>query len=103
VYPIILLVVMGAVVGAIIWKVADRGRGDAKFTIEVTGPGIDGVKMKGAVPGRSAGEILDFVARLELPPGSSIWGVHDRGRMRLEFAGNVPDNLRQRMRNFFYN
>jgi hypothetical protein len=103
VQPIILLVVVGAVVGAIVWKVAGRGRGDAKFTIEVTGPGVDGVRMKGAVPGRSASEIVDFVARLELPTGSRVWGVPDRGRLRLEFAGSVPDNLQQRLRNFFYN
>ena len=102
-HPIILLVLVGTVVGAIVWKVASRGRGDAKFTIDVSGPGIDGVRMTGAVPGRSASEILDFVARLELPAGSRIWGVPDRGRLRLEFAGAVPENLQQRMRNFFYN
>ena len=102
-HPIILLVVVGVVLAAIVWKIAGRGRGDAKFMIEVTGPGIDGVRMNGAMPGRSASEILDFVARLELPAGSRIWGVPDRGRLRLEFAGDVPENLQQRMRNFFYN
>lgn len=98
-----LWLVGAAVLAAILWKVAMRGRDEAKFMIEVSGPGIDGVKMKGAVPGRSASEILDFVARLELAPGVKIWGVPDRGRIRLEFAGEVPDNLAQRMRNFFYN
>jgi hypothetical protein len=98
-----LWLVGAAVLAAILWKVAMRGRDEATFMIEVSGPGIDGVKMKGAVPGRSSSEILDFVARLELAAGVKIWGVPDRGRVRLEFAGDVPDNLAQRMRNFFYN
>lgn len=101
--PMVAALVVLAAAAVIVWKFALRGRGDAKFIIDVSGPGIDGVKMKGAVPGRSAPEICDFVARLELPAGAKIWGVPDRDRLRLEFAGDVPDNLKQRLRNFFYN
>jgi hypothetical protein len=99
--PSALLVLGVLVLAAVVWKVAMRGRDEAKFSIEVSGPGIDGVKMRGAVPGRSSGEICDFVARLELPAGAKLWGVPDRGRLRLEFSG-VPEHLQQRMRNFFY-
>ena len=102
-HPTVAAIVVLAASAIIVWKFAMRGRGDAKFTIDVSGPGIDGVKMKGAVPGRSASEVCDFVARLELPAGAKIWGVPDRGRLRLEFAGDIPDNVKQRLRNFFYN
>jgi hypothetical protein len=99
----IVLAIVVIAVAAVLAKVVLRGRDDAKFTIEVSGPGIDGLKMTGAAPGRSAGEILDFVARLELPRGAKLWGVADRGRLRLHFGSGVPEHLQQRLRNFFYN
>lgn len=90
------------VVGAVAWKLVRGGMGDAKFVIEVKGPGVEGIQIKGDVPGYTQPEVADFVAGLELPEGAKIWAVPDRDRIQLRFSSQVPDARHQRLRNFFY-
>jgi hypothetical protein len=99
----ILLTIVAVVAAAVIWKVASRGLGDAKYVIRVTGEGESGVVLEGEVPGKSEALVAEFVAGLELPKGAKIWGVPDRDRLTLRFSSQVPDHLQQRIRNFFYN
>lgn len=90
------------VVAAVGYKLLRGGLGDATFVVEVKGPGIEGVQIRGSVPGHAESDVAEFVAGLELPAGARIWAVPDRDRIRLRFSGGVPDNLQQRLRNFFY-
>lgn len=99
----IALGLLAVVLGWAVVKVLRGGLGDAKFVVSVRGPGTEGIDVKGEVPGKSAGEVTDFVAGLELPAGARIWAVPDGERMQLRFSGHVPDNLQQRLRNYFYN
>ncbi|MEM6993922.1 MAG: DUF3634 family protein [Myxococcota bacterium] len=87
-------------VGWGIYKVATGGLSDARFVIKV---GAGGVTVKGTVPGKALNEVTDFVEGLELDEGAKIWGVPDGDSLRLRFAGGIPDNLQQRMRNYFMN
>jgi len=57
-----------------------------------------GVRLEGTVPGKADNESQEFVERMELPVGAKLWGYPDG---RLGFSREVPDNLRQRSRNFF--
>ena len=98
----IVIIAVAVVAAAVIWKLASGGLGDAKYLIKVTGEGPNGVSIKGQVPGKSNADVADFVAGLELPAGAKIWAVPDRDRVVLRFS-NVPDNLQQRCRNYFYN
>lgn len=97
--PIVLAVVIAAV-GWGGYKIATGGFSDARFSIKV---GAGGPQMKGSVPGKSDSDVLAFVADLELPVGAKIWAVPDGDRLQMRFSGNVPDNLQQRMRNYFLN
>ncbi len=90
------------VVGFAGYKILGGGIGDAKFVVRVSGPGPEGVQIRGDVPGHGEGEVAEFVAGLELPEGAKIWGIPDRDRIQLRFSSDVPDNLQQRLRNFFY-
>lgn len=82
--------------------VARGGLDGARFTVVVSGPGVEGVRIKGAVPGYSNAEIAEFVAGLELPAGSRIRGVPEGDRVVLRFSDEVPSHLHQRLRNVFY-
>lgn len=97
--PIVLAVVIAAV-GWGAYKIATGGLSDARFSIKV---GAGGPELKGSVPGKSDGDVLAFVADLELPPGAKIWAVPDGDRLQMRFSGNVPANIQQRMRNYFLN
>jgi len=97
--PIVLAVVIAAV-GWGAYKIATGGFSDARFTIVVK---AGGPEMKGSVPGKSESDVLAFVGDLELPTGAKIWAVPDGDRLQMRFSGNVPDNLQQRMRNYFMN
>lgn len=95
------IVLLVAVLAAVVWRVAFGERHDATFVVEVRGPGSEGVKFKGAVPGQDTAALAGFVATLELPVGAKFWGVQDRGRIALRFAG-VPEGSAQRLRNMIY-
>jgi hypothetical protein len=97
--PLVLLVVVGAVV----YKLLMRGRDDAVFQVEVRGPGVGGLALRGRVPGRSDADVLDFVAGLGLARGAKLWGSVDRGRLVVRATGDVPPELQQRLRNHLYN
>lgn len=97
--PLVLLVVVGAVV----YKLLMRGRDDAVFLVEVRGPGVGGLALRGSVPGRSDADLLDFVAGLGLARGAKLWGIFDRGRLVVRASGDVPPELQQRLRNYLYN
>lgn len=91
------------VVVAVIYKVLMRGMDDAAFVIEVRGDGVEGLALRGSVPGRSDADVLDFVAGLQLVKGAKLWGRLDGGRMVVRTSGDVPPELQQRLRNFLYN
>ena len=95
------LVIAGFV--ALAWKLVRRGVDEAMFVIEVTGEGVEGAALRGTVPGHGDGDVREFVAGLELPPGSRIWGVPDRDGFQLRCSDEVPEHLRQRIRNYLYN
>lgn len=89
------------VAGAIAWRLFAGERHDSPFTVEVRGPGVAGVHLRGAVPGIDAATFTEFVASLELTVGARVWATKDRGRLSLRFAG-VPEGPAQRLRNFVY-
>ena len=94
---------LAAALAFAVFKVLRGGLDGAKFVVRVRGEGVEGIEVKGAVPGKSSAEVADFVAGLELPAGARIWGVPDRDRIMLRFSAQVPENLQQRIRNYFYN
>lgn len=94
----VLVAIVVVAVVAIVWKLASGGRGDARFVLTVNGPGVDGIDLRGEVPGIGGGELIEFVAKLELPKGAKIWAVPDGDRLALRFA-NVPEGPQQRVRN----
>lgn len=83
---------------AVVWKLVSGGRGDARFSVKITGPGIAGVAIRGDVPGYASDDFAEFIAALELPKGAEIWGIPDRGRLALRFR-DVPEGPQQRVRN----
>jgi hypothetical protein len=97
-------IAIGALVvllGLVAYKLLGGATGDAKFVVRV---GADAtVTVRGDVPGLSEGAVIEFVAGLQLPAGAKFWGVRDGDRIALRFSGDIPDNLQQRTRNFFYN
>ena len=97
------IIVIAVVAAAVIWKFASGGVGDALYVIKVSGEGPDGVSVKGQVPGKSDTDVAEFVGGLQLQSGSKIWAVPDGDRVVLRFSSGVPENLQQRMRNYFYN
>ena len=90
-----------AALALVAYKIFGRGLGDAKFVIVVADDAT--IDVRGAVPGLADSEVRDFVSQLELPAGSKIWGAPGRERITLRFSDSVPENLQQRMRNYFYN
>jgi hypothetical protein len=96
--PSVWVALVVVAVAAIVWKVATGGRGDARFVLTVNGPGIEGIEVRGQVPGIGADELTEFVAKLELPKGAKIWAVPDGDRLALRFT-NVPEGPQQRVRN----
>lgn len=80
-----------------------RGAFDgARYVVRVTGPGPQGVRVKGSVPGYAPSEVADFVGGLELPAGASLRGIPQGDRVVLRFSAQVPEHLHQRLRNWFY-
>ncbi len=61
----------------------------------------DGVRLVGTVPGKSDEDARDFIERMQLPRGAKIWAQRQGSGFRLRFSSDVPDNLRQRARNYF--
>jgi hypothetical protein len=96
--PSILVALVVVAVVAVIWKLASGGRDDARFVLTVSGPGVEGIALRGEVPGQSAEEFIAFIASLELPAGARIWGIPDGNRLALRFTA-VPDGPQQRVRN----
>ncbi|MCH9685394.1 MAG: hypothetical protein K0V04_28420 [Deltaproteobacteria bacterium] len=82
--------------------VARGGLSGARFTINVRGPEPDDIRIKGNVPGHATNEVAAFIADLELPKGSKVWGIPDGERVSVQFSSEVPEFRRQRLRNFFY-
>lgn len=95
-----LVIVAFAAVG---WRLFRGDIGAARFVVRVQSDDPTDIAIKGEVPGLSHGDVVEFVGGLELPKGSKIWGVPDRDRLVLRFSSEVPENVQQRMRNFFYN
>lgn len=93
-------IVAGVVVLAVV--VARGGLSGARYTITIQGEGIEGVHIKGTVPGHDDGEVAAFLAELELPAGARLWGIPDRERIMLRFSSAVPEHLHQRLRNYLY-
>ena len=92
---------LGLFGGAILWRVLRGSEADARFVVRVTGEGAEGVTIRGDIPGHDHVSVREFVAELGLPEGAKILGIPDGERFRLEFA-DIPDDLHQRLRNFFY-
>jgi NADH dehydrogenase FAD-containing subunit len=90
------------VVAATGFHILRSGLDDATFVVTVKGSGAAGVEILGEVPGHGNGEVIRFVADLELPAGAKISGIRDGDRIMLRFSTEVPDHLHQRLRNFFY-
>ncbi len=96
----IVLAVVVLATAAVAFKLVRGGLGDAVFVVTIRGEGADGVDVTGTVPGKTSGDMQDFVARMELPVGAKIWAIRDGDGVRLRFNGKVPENLQQRTRNF---
>ena len=94
---------LAAALAFAVYKVLRGGLDGATFVVRVRGEGAEGIEVKGNVPGKSGGEVAEFVAGLELPKGARIWAVPDRDRITLRFSAEVPENLQQRLRNYIYN
>ncbi|MBL4683350.1 MAG: DUF3634 family protein [Nannocystaceae bacterium] len=97
--PIVAAVVLGAI-GWGLYKAATGGLSDAVFVIKVRS---GTVTIKGSVGGKAHNDVIEFVGSMALPDGAKISGVPDGDRVRLRFAGDIADNLQQRMRNYFMN
>jgi hypothetical protein len=91
------IVVFAAAIALVVWLVARVARPGELCGIEVR---AGRASMRGALPGRSRAEIVDFVESLDLPDGARISGLRAGGSMRIEFNGAVPEGERQRIRNF---
>jgi hypothetical protein len=83
------------------WRFGTDGGRGAAFTFTVLKDGT--VDLQGTVLGKSEDATRTFIEGLELPAGAKVWGERDGGTLRLRFSSHVPDNLRQRTRNFFGN
>lgn len=81
--------------------VRQGGTWGAVFVLTVDASGE--VTLAGSVPGKSDGDAREFVADMELPAGAKIWAQRDGDSLRMQFSDDVPDNLRQRARNYFGN
>lgn len=86
-----------ALAAFLFWRFGPMGS-DAVFVLVVDRTGE--VRLTGSVPGKSDADMRDFVAKMDLPPRARIWAQRDGPRLRLEFSSHVPENLRQRTRNF---
>ena len=91
------LIALAAAVALVAWLVARLARPGETCRIDVRGRRVT---IRGALPGRSSTEIVDFVASLQLPDGARIRGVRDGAATRFLFNDAVPDSERQRIRNF---
>jgi len=98
---IVAIAIIAAVAGLAL--VVSRGGLDgARYTVSIRAEGLEGVQVKGSVPGYGVGEVAEFVAGLELPTGSRIRGIPEGDRVVLRFSDEVPERMQQRVRNFFY-
>lgn len=98
--PQIFAVLIAVVIVAVLWKLLRGGLGDASFTVNIRG---QTVTLKGQYPGKDPADVTSFIAGLELPEGAKFWAVPDGDELRLRFSPQIPDNLQQRIRNYFYN
>ncbi len=99
----LMLIAAGALaLAALSYRWVRRGGTWGALFVLAVGPQGE-VSLQGSVPGKSDGDARDFVAQMELPPGAKIWARRDTDALRLQFTADVPDNLRQRARNYFGN
>ena len=91
------VIVLALIVAAIIWGLRMMMRSGHIFEIRVD---REGVRLKGSVPGRRNGDIIEFFAGLRLTPGSRIQGMPDGHGFRLVFNQDVSPGLQQRIRNY---
>ena len=91
------VIILALIVGAIIWGLRVMLRSRHLFEIRVD---REGVRLKGSVPGRRNGDIIEFFAGLRLTSGSRIQGMPDGHGFRLVFNQDVPAGTQQRIRNY---
>lgn len=87
-----------ALAAFLFWRFGPGTSSGAVFVLTVERGGD--IRLEGSVPGKSDSDTCDFVAKMDLPPSARIWAHHDGPSLRLEFSSQVPDNLRQRTRNY---
>jgi hypothetical protein len=91
------LIVLAGAIALVVWLITRLARPGELCRITVRDRRV---AMRGSIPGRAGGEIIDFIAGLELPEGAEIRGLRDGSSTRFAFNGAVPDSERQRIRNF---
>lgn len=92
------ILILGLVVAGMLfvgWKLS-AGRG--LFVIRVR---RDGVRVRGQIPGRRIGDVIEFISSLRLAHGALVRGLPDGHEFRLTFSG-VPAGLQQQIRNYLY-
>ncbi len=90
-----------ALAAFLFWRFGPGASAGAVFAFTVERGGE--VRLQGSVPAKSDSDAREFVATMELPPRARIWAHRDGPRLRLGFSSHVPENLRQRMRNYLGN
>jgi hypothetical protein len=70
------------------------------FSIRVDGGEVE---VRGSVPGRSRGELRDFLLAHVRPAGAArIDGLRDGHGVRIAFRGGLDEGQQQQVRNFLY-
>ena len=87
-----------ALAAFLFWRLGPGATAGAVFVLYVEDSGE--VRLTGSVPGKSDADARDFVAKMQLPPRARIWAHRDGPGLRLAFSSHIPDNLRQRTRNY---
>lgn len=90
-----------ALAAFLFWRFGPGSTAGAVFVLSVEPSGD--VRLTGSIPGKSDSDARDFVAKMELPARARIWAHRDGPRLHLEFSASVPENLRQRTRNYLGN
>ncbi|MBV1858936.1 MAG: DUF3634 family protein [Nannocystaceae bacterium] len=87
-----------ALAAFLFWHFGPGASSGAVFVLSVERSGE--VRLQGSIPGKSDSDAREFVAKMDLPPRTRIWAHRNGPGLRLEFSSHVPDNLRQRTRNY---
>lgn len=93
------LVIGSVTFAAVCWALKEAFFGQRIFEIRVRRRGI---KVRGELPRHSPVEVKEFIASLNLRSGSCIWAHPAEQGFRLRFTDDVPEIMRQRLRNFLY-